>query len=451
MILSESQIVTRVSDLAYFAQRIAHNDCCAVVGVSNIGKSNLLRQIRRPGVISQLLGDNSDAQFGFVYIDFNLQLQLTGQGFYELVLRSVLTQLKHLSADEAIIAQVQDAYNQIVAPTDEFQNALSFNQAIITLCEQWSHQLVLLFDEFDEVFKELESRVFLNLRALRDKYPEQLTYVVSTGVPLLALRRSPDIGEFAELFTHHTHKLRTLEHEDLVRMVEHFATENNVQFASDDLQFIAKQSGGHPGLLETVCQILINNTVAGVARDSRMVLTHLADSPNIREECAKLWQGLSIEKQTALQEFVHGNTIPEAMKTVLLNDGILIQSSEKQPQIFGRLFEEFVRRQRLVQATSERGIRIDVDAGQVYVDGTPVEVLTKLEYRLLLLMYGNLEKICDKYSIVEAVWGEDYIEEVDDARIEKLISRLRQKIEPKPSNPQYLITVRGRGYRLQNA
>jgi len=46
------------------------------------------------------------------------------------------------------------------------------------------------------------------------------------------------------------------------------------------------------------------------------------------------------------------------------------------------------------------------------------------------------------------VWGEEYIEEVDDARIEKLVSRLRQKIEAEPSNPRYLVTVRGRGYKL---
>jgi two-component system response regulator RegX3 len=86
----------------------------------------------------------------------------------------------------------------------------------------------------------------------------------------------------------------------------------------------------------------------------------------------------------------------------------------------------------------------------VYVDGKVVEPLTSLEYRLLLLLYGNIDKICDKYRIVESVWGEDYIEEIDDARIEKLISRLRQKIEPNPSEPKHLVTVRGRGYRLQS-
>jgi DNA-binding response OmpR family regulator len=46
------------------------------------------------------------------------------------------------------------------------------------------------------------------------------------------------------------------------------------------------------------------------------------------------------------------------------------------------------------------------------------------------------------------VWGDSYIDEVDDARIEKLVSRLRQKIETDSGSPRRLTTVRGRGYKL---
>ena len=94
-------------------------------------------------------------------------------------------------------------------------------------------------------------------------------------------------------------------------------------------------------------------------------------------------------------------------------------------------------------------MHLDLEAGEVYVDGNAVPVLTDLEYRLMLLLYGQIDGICDKYRIVESVWGEDYIEEVDDARIEKLVSRLRQKIESDPSDPRYLVTVRGAGYKFE--
>jgi DNA-binding response OmpR family regulator len=72
----------------------------------------------------------------------------------------------------------------------------------------------------------------------------------------------------------------------------------------------------------------------------------------------------------------------------------------------------------------------------VWVDGREIPQLTDLEYRLLLLLYRRLNQICDKYQIVEAVWGEYYIDEVDDARIDKLLSRLRAKIEAEPASPR---------------
>ena len=131
-----------------------------------------------------------------------------------------------------------------------------------------------------------------------------------------------------------------------------------------------------------------------------------------------------------------------------LRQKAIIEEKEDKPAIFGRLFEGFARRQRLVKRREPQGVRVDVDSGHVWVDGELAPDLTDLEYRLLLLLYGRLDRICDKYEIVESVWGEDYIDEVDDARIGKLLNRLRQKIEPDPSEPRYLITVRGRGYRL---
>ena len=450
MLVANTKPYLRARGLTYLARRVENNDCCAIVGISNIGKSALLRQVRRPGVLEHFSSKIKSDEIGFVYIDFNLQLQLTGQGFYELVLRTILTELRVLKTDRDIIAEIENAYNQVVAPTDEFQNALSFNQAIITLCERWPRRLALIFDEFDEIFRGLESRVFLNLRALRDKYPDQLAYIVIVQKRLPATNQDPEAGEFAELFTHHTYHVQPLEQEDIEEVVQAFAAANNIQFSKTDVQFIARQSGGHWGLLETVCQVMAEGAVDRVQRDLRVVRNYLGENTNVHLECVKLWKDLDNEQQQALLELVKTNKIAPRVKRLLLKKGILTVSSPGETIIFGELFEDFVRRQQLVKNKPQEGIVIDVESGHVYVNGAQCETLTKLEYRLLLLLYGHLGKICDKYCIVEAVWGEDYIEEVDDARIEKLVSRLRQKIEATPSEPKYLTTVRGRGYRLQN-
>jgi two-component system response regulator RegX3 len=128
--------------------------------------------------------------------------------------------------------------------------------------------------------------------------------------------------------------------------------------------------------------------------------------------------------------------------------GILLD--ENSSRLFARLFTRYVQRQGLARQGMPSGIYLDTDAGEVWVNGVRAQTLTDLEYRLLLLLYGRMEKICDKYQIVEAVWGQEYIDEVDDARIEKLVSRLRAKLEPDPADPHFLVTVRGRGYKLTN-
>jgi hypothetical protein len=184
----------------------------------------------------------------------------------------------------------------------------------------------------------------------------------------------------------------------------------------------------------------------------------LDSDPIVHTECAKLWAQQTEDEQEALMRLVTlgAEQISEVQIRSLARKGILgVPQGDAAllgpPRIFGQLFERFTRRQRLIREGAVKGVLVDVDAGDVWVDGVQVPTLTDLEYRLLLLLYGRLDKICDKYQIVEAVWGESYIDSVDDARIEKLVSRTRAKLERDPSNPRYLITVRGRGYKLASS
>ena len=201
--------------------------------------------------------------------------------------------------------------------------------------------------------------------------------------------------------------------------------------------------------MEAVCHVLVATGGVEVDNGYPLVREKLDSDPNVRNECVKLWNGLAPEHQDGLLDLVSGTRVGRARLAPLLQSGIL--HSGDQARVFGALFSGFVRRQRLIKNPYLPGVRMDVDAGAVWVDGMRAATLTDLEYRLLLLFYGRMDKICDKYQIVEAVWGEEYIDEVDDSRIEKLVSRLRRKIEPDPNEPRYLQTVRGRGYKLAKA
>jgi len=444
--------VTRDADAAHIMECIEDGECCSLVGLSNTGKSTLLRSIPLPAVKGRYLGDRAD-DYIFVYIDFNLMLELTEQGFYELILRSTLARLKELGIEPGLLDRVAASYRQLVEPPNPFLVPLSFNEALTAISEGLTQHIVLLFDEFDEPFGSLDERVLLNLRALKDKYGPRLSYVVATDQPLMEPRRGAKVAEFNELFALNTIFLSALGRDDARQVITQFAREEEVEFSQDDIAFVIAQAGGHPGLLEATCRVLaeVSRDYPDLYRDQgyKLVRERLDNDVSIRTECAKLWNGLAAGEQEALTAFVSNPEKPlDAESGRSLRQKAILEDQEGQLAVFGKLFEGFARRQRLVKRGEPQGVRVDVESGHVWADGELVPDLTDLEYRLLLLLYGRLDKMCDKYEIVESVWGQDYIDEVDDARIGKLVNRLRQKIEPDPSEPRYLITVRGRGYRL---
>jgi DNA-binding response OmpR family regulator len=91
-------------------------------------------------------------------------------------------------------------------------------------------------------------------------------------------------------------------------------------------------------------------------------------------------------------------------------------------------------------------LEVDVAAGLVRVD-RHVVALSPKEFALLTHLYEHHGQVCSKDDIGSAVWPE-YHEGVYDYQIENLVRRLRSRIEPDPANPQLLLTVRGRGYKL---
>lgn len=439
----------RSLDVRHIVQSLYGAQCVSVIGFSNIGKSALLRLLAQPDVWIQELGE-AGQEFLPVYVDCNRMLGMTDQGFYELVLRC-LRESSDLLAQEA---DLREAYDRLVVPASEFQVPLSFNLALTSALQSIQQRVVLLLDEFDEPFGRIGSRVFLNLRALKDRYGANLTYVTATGRRLTDLRSENHCGEFCELFSQRAWYLAPLTRGDEERFVWHLLETSDVALTSADMDFIREWAGGHPTLLERVVRILEQS---GGIRESqpeerrtvhREIARQLRTDEALNLECVKIWgECTDTEQEELLGLFLSDHSADSRLLTHLARRHILLPAEGK-PQLFCRLLAEYIRRQVLSTRQEDSTLWVDVDSGDVYVNGEPVEMLTNLEYRLMMLLFQNAAKIVDKYQIVTEVWGEDYIDEVDDARIEKLVSRLRQKIEPDPVSPRFLKTIRGRGYRL---
>lgn len=91
------------------------------------------------------------------------------------------------------------------------------------------------------------------------------------------------------------------------------------------------------------------------------------------------------------------------------------------------------------------GLRIDLARHQVLVDGRPVE-LTSSEFRLLLLLAEQPERVFTREQIMEHLWRTPYVGNTRACDVH--IANLRRKIERDPAHPERIVTVRGVGYKL---
>jgi hypothetical protein len=422
----------------------------SIVGFSNVGKSALLRLLAQPGLWTQELGE-AGHEFLPIYVDCNRMLEMTDQGFYELILRC----LQECSDQLADLAAMHDVYEKLIAPASDFQVPLSFNQGLTIALRTSGRKIVFLLDEFDEPFDHIDSRVFLNLRALKDRHQGQLAYVTATGRSLTSRRQENHCGEFCELFNHRTWYLAPLTRNDEQRLIRRYMEAYEVDFGPSDMDFVREWAGGHPAMSEGICRILERSSMVGkngsdpqrsVYQDA---IRRVRLDENLRLECAKIWNECSEEDQAELVGlFQTDHQADEDIVSALVRRHLLNRVEEGRLQPFCRLLAEYIRRNILLSQAESAELWVDIDSGEVLINGRPADTLTNLEYRLILLLFQNSNKIVDKYQIVSDVWGDSYIDEVDDARIEKLVSRLRQKIEMEVGLPRFLTTVRGRGYRL---
>lgn len=92
-------------------------------------------------------------------------------------------------------------------------------------------------------------------------------------------------------------------------------------------------------------------------------------------------------------------------------------------------------------------ITIHPEAYSVSRDGEHID-LTHREFELFYYLARHMGQVRTREDLLETVWGYDYFGDV--RTVDVTVRRLREKIEPDPSNPMWIVTRRGVGYYLRN-
>ena len=122
-------------------------------------------------------------------------------------------------------------------------------------------------------------------------------------------------------------------------------------------------------------------------------------------------------------------------------------------ELVARVKAHISRYERLIGSKSEnkdvieiKGLVIDKSSRRVYINGKEV-ILTTKEFDLLVFLASNPNRVYKKEELFEKLWGLDSQGDISTVTVH--IRKIREKIEKDPSNPQYIETIWGVGYRFE--
>lgn len=147
--------------------------------------------------------------------------------------------------------------------------------------------------------------------------------------------------------------------------------------------------------------------------------------------------------------FVNGEVID---KPVVLKDGDEIKIALVQEFVFVSSDATLpLEHGHLTEPSATRKLFIEQKARRVWVgDKELTPPLSVSQYALLLYLYENEGKVVSREQIVDSVWGEKESIGVTEQAIDALVRRLRSRLVKHDPSHEYIITVRGVGYILQN-
>ncbi|MCJ7512677.1 MAG: ATP-binding protein, partial [Anaerolineales bacterium] len=343
-------------------QDLAGGNCAAVTGLSNTGKTTLMQALASPPA-ARLYRQAARREAGLVFVDCNRAVAITPQAFYEIVLRSLLEYLTPAGPPE-LAASIRDYHFSVTDAETAFQASLSFNLALTEACAGLAKDLCLLIDEFDELYMTLDDRALLNLRALRDRFPQQLMFVTATLRSLSSLRGVVLEDEFAEMFSRSTHSMQPLTQDEGLALLRDLKL---LDLTPERALTAWGVSGGHPGMLIAAGLALADEPGVAGSPPGEHVIRH----PAARAECLKIWNQLTPGEQADLAARVVEAAVaggappsPETEDLGLLSEG----------KVRSELLAAFVRLRGHAGEGRAPGIRIDPDSGEVSVDGVRVPV-----------------------------------------------------------------------------
>jgi hypothetical protein len=344
------------------------------------------------------------------------------------------------------VKSLDDLYHKAIQTDTRLFAVRYMDRALGLVRRQLNLRLIYLLDEFDALYEQIPAAGFSALRALRDDHKDRLSYLVASRHDWLRLRQhSPAIEAFEELVSPQTIWLGPYAEPDARHMLDGLAARHDVGLDETTRRTLLRETGGHSGLLLAAFRTAAERPDA--------LSSALRSSPRIQDECRRIWYSLPPDEQqvvAALAAAPESNPTAGPVLTRLKNKGLVVELAPFKVTLFSQLFGDC-----LLSLKLHAGPQIQVDRKRrvVFVGDKQIDDLSPLPFKLLDYLERHRDQVCTRSELTHYLYPDEPPGShtgSTDGRLDTTVRRLREAIEPDPSSPRYVLTVRGVGYQLAN-
>lgn len=460
--------------------------CCALIGETFIGKTTLLRHLTESSDTTIMDDSGKSHKFTWVYLDCSLSIDVelgdyAAVQFWRKLYLETCARLKAVPSTDFAEPAISAEKSVLINYAYEIKSALQ------ELISDHKHPIIFAFDNF-EIVARLHLR---NSEWLRSLIRSNCSYIASTRHLLYLVYQyhrdswaspSPLYNLFSDPI--YLGLMAEPELDTYLLQACELAREQNSSWEQHDIDFIKSFCGRHPELIRIGCSHLFmlhqRSGRNGEAKDDIIERIFLEESifNDARALCNHLWnsltdpelrdephiEGISREElarrlfphQKVLLDIAKGLSPNEKDKKILfdLEQRGLIEQDNENWRVFSEVMRRFVLNKEALYVQAAQAAEKSQMNGATSIGGQPQATekkretlsFTYLEGKVYDYLKAHVGEVCNRDDIKQAVWPND---PPTNTALQKIIERVREKIEPDVDNPRYLIAIRGLGYMLR--
>jgi DNA-binding winged helix-turn-helix (wHTH) protein len=425
IIEADYPVTFRQDDAKQLGEYLKNRQSVVLIGAKRVGISNFLRFfLYHKDISSTYIKDNKNHLL--IPVDLNDLVEREIYSFWTLTLKRIVDFVGESSLSDSVKKQIESLFLNTIQSQDLFLITDGVRKAINILVDN-DILPTLFFIRFDRIKDAINPSFFGNLQSLKDSSGHKIVYVFTGFRSLDYLSKEIFTKASLSLFSKNMY-IKPAKYQDTRIILDTFEQKYKLKLNENQEKILLDLVDGFVQYLQ-LAVINLDESKKDFKERSEF-FEDLVKDERIALQSDELWDSLDSSEKEVLVKIINDEKITDEdrEKGKYLWDTGLVFEKDQKTNIFSPLFKFYL---------EQRQAKPQVQ----------VSDFTKKENKLFNLLKENVNNLCERETIVEKVWPEVESFGVSDWAIDRLVARVRNKLELQKS-PYEIQTVKTRGYKL---